>query len=380
MRGRSTNRKSGFSLLEMVIAMALGTIVLGAAVQLYSQGVAATWTVTQRAELQQDFRAASNMLTHDLSLAGAGLGNGAAIQLPTSATLPVYGCAQATGTPCYLGAANSTSVTYPVQGTTPYLYGLLPGYVRGPTLLAAQGATDAVTVVYTDATFFLDCYQATTTNATTVTFALTAGSQTSSNCTNNGATIQNVNDSVFGLTAGDLVLFRFGGTAVVAEVTASATATTATFATADVLHMNQASTSPKSLASIATNTTGFGTRLLVITYYVDNTISPPRLMRQVSGHAPMPVAENVAYLKFSYDLYNSSTSAPAVNQPNPGSGDANDTASAGLLPNQVTKINIVHMAMNSTLKGARGGFQGLDLETSVSARDLTFNNNYPLGP
>jgi hypothetical protein len=69
-----------------------------------------------------------------------------------------------------------------------------------------------------------------------------------------------------------------------------------------------------------------------------------------------------------------------VNQPNPGSGDANDTASNGLLPNQINKINIVHLAMNSTVKGARGGFQGLDLETSVSARDLTFNNNYPLGP
>jgi len=58
MSDRSTKRESGFSLLEMTVAMALGTLVLGAAVQLYSQGVAATWTVTQRAEMQQDFRAA----------------------------------------------------------------------------------------------------------------------------------------------------------------------------------------------------------------------------------------------------------------------------------------------------------------------------------
>src|SRR5258708_3211150 len=85
----SSKGARGFSLLEMAIAMALGTIVLGAAVQLYSQGVAATWTVTQRAELQQDFRAASNMLTRDLSLAGAGLSNGAAIALPAAPT-PVY--------------------------------------------------------------------------------------------------------------------------------------------------------------------------------------------------------------------------------------------------------------------------------------------------
>ena len=88
------------------------------------------------------------------------------------------------------GAANAAAATYPVQGTTPYLYGLIPGYNDGPTLLVAQGATDVVTVVYTDSTFFLDCYQATVTNATTVTFALTAASQASSNCTANGATIQ----------------------------------------------------------------------------------------------------------------------------------------------------------------------------------------------
>jgi Tfp pilus assembly protein PilW len=369
-------------LLEMVVAMGLGTLVIGAAVQLYSQGVAATWTVSQRAELQQDFRAASNMLTHDLSLAGAGLGNNVAIQLPTSATLPVYGCAQVTGTPCYLGSANTAGASYPTQGTTPYLYGLLPGYNGGPTLLTAQGATDVVTVVYTDSTFFLDCYQATASSATSVTFALTASSQASSNCTNNGATIQTVNDAVAGLTTGDLILFKFGTTPVVAEVNGAVTATTTAFGSGDVLNMNQASTSTKSLASIATGSTGFGTRLLVITYYIDNSITPPRLMRQVSGHTPMPVAENVAYMKFSYDLFNTTTNSPAVNQCNPGASTSCNPSpgSTGLLPNQITKINILHMAMNSTLKGAKGGYQGLDLETSVSTRDLTYSNSYPLGP
>jgi prepilin-type N-terminal cleavage/methylation domain-containing protein len=384
MSDRSTKRARGFSLLEMIIAMALGTIVLGGAVEIYIQGVSATWKVTQRAELQQDFRAASNMLTHDLSLAGAGLGNGAAIQLPTSATLPAYGCAQVTGSPCYLGSSNAAAVTYPTQGTTPYLYGLIPGYVDGPTLLAGQGATDVVTVVYTDSTFFLDCYQATATNATTVTFALTAGSQASSNCTANGATIQSVNDAALGLTAGDLILFKFGTTSVVAEVTGSATATTAPFASGDALHMNQASTSAKSYASIAAGSTGFGTRLLVITYYIDNSSTRPRLMRQVSGHTSMPVAEDVVYMKFTYDLYNSASTppAPAVGCQNPGSNTdvCVSGSSSGLLPNQITKINIAHMAMDSTMKGAQGGYQGMDLETSVSARDLTFNNNYPLSP
>jgi len=356
----SSKRASGFSLLEMAIAMALGTIVLGAAVQLYSQGVAATWTVTQRAELQQDFRAASNMLTRDLSMAGAGLSNGAAIALPAGTT-PAYGCDQAAK--CYI---NGAAAAYPKQGTTPYLYGLIPGWKYGPTLNASQGATDVVTVVYSDSTFYLSCYTATVTSSTVVTFTLPSPLT----CTlPSGVTApQNVNDSVVGLSPGDLVLFSFTPN-VVAEVTA-VSGNVVTFASGDVLNMNSTTAASGNLAHAAG--AGTGTRILVITYYIDNTISPPRLMRQVSGHSPMPVAENLAYLQFSYDLFDDATNTPSPDRADGGAG-----LTPPLLPNQITKINIKHMAMDSTLKGARGGYQGLDLETSVSARNLTYSNGYP---
>jgi prepilin-type N-terminal cleavage/methylation domain-containing protein len=382
MSGRSAKRESGFSLLEMTIAMALGTIVLGAAVQIYIQGVQATWTTTQRAELQQDFRAASNMLTTDLSLAGAGLNPGAAIALP-SATSPVYGCAQTTGThPCYI---NGGSVAYPAESGTAYLYGLMPGYDNGPTLLTAQGPTDVTTVVYTDTNFYLDCYTATITSATQVTFALPGS--TSVNCTsptgNTGA--QSVSDSAVGLVPGDLVLFTFGSTNVVAEVTTTASGAVATFASGDALNMNQAAAVSNSLASEYNShapVTGFAQRILVISYYINNSTSPSRLMRQVSGHTPVPVAENVVYLKFTYDLFNDTTDLPAIACSNPGaSSDGCSGASTGLLPNQITKINIQNMAIDSTLQGSQfgpgNGFQRMDLQTSVCARNLTYVNNYP---
>ncbi len=403
MSDRSTNHESGFSLLEMTIAMALGALVLAAAVQIYIQGVQATFTTSQRAELQQDFRAASNILTQDLSLAGAGLGDGAAIQLPTSASLPVYGCAQtgASPAPCYLGAANATSVTYPVQGTTPYLYGLLPGYDAGPTLLAAQGATDATTIVYTDSNFYLDCYTATITTATTVSFTVPASTTVNCASPTGDAGLQAANDAAVGLTAGDLILFTFGTTNVVAEVTgvsgttaagtvpAAGTSYTITFAANDALNMNQTNTANYSLAYQHTNgtLTGYGTRILVITDYIDNTLNPPRLMRQVSGHTPSPVAENVVYLKFTYDLFNESTYTPAIACSNPGAatdGCLVAGASTGLLPNQITKINIQNMAIDSALQGPQvgtggtgSGYQRMDLQTSVSARNLTYVNNYP---
>jgi prepilin-type N-terminal cleavage/methylation domain-containing protein len=382
MGDQSTKRERGFSLLEMIIAMALGTIVMGAAVQLYSQGVAATWQVSQRAELQQDFRAASNILTRDMSLAGAGLSANAAIQLPTSATIPRYGCDQ-TGS-CYLGNANNAAGTYPLQGGAPYLYGLLTGYRAGPTLISNPEATDTVTAVYTDNAFLLNCYTATVTSATVVTFSLP--SPLTCTMPSGVTTPQAVNDTIVGLTAGDLILFS-STPQVVAEVTGTPTATGATtftvpFAAGDVLNMNQA-TGTNSLAKLTTGTQAAAQRLMVITYYLDNTPLPPRLMRQISGHSPMPVAENIVYMKFSYDMYNDiiTPGQSVPNQCNPGYSTATyscDTSpgSAGLLPNQVTKINILHMAMDSTVKGAQGGYQGLDLETSVSARNLTYNNNY----
>jgi prepilin-type N-terminal cleavage/methylation domain-containing protein len=393
MSTHSTKRKRGFSLMEMLIAMALGLIVLAAAVQVFNQGLSATWKVSQRAQLQQDFRAASNMLTKDLSLAGAGLNPGTAIALPSGST-PQYGCDQST---CYL---NGVAGTYPINGGTPYLYGLIPGYNLGPTLLAAQGATDVVTGVYTDSSFYLNCYIPSVTTAGKVTFSQPAPpvTWTTSGCLPNGVTTpQAVNDAAVGLTTGDLVMMKLGGSTVVVEVTGAITAgtdgngnTTYTvpFANGDALKMNQTAAGYL-LNSIKNSATGSYTaapcggtgpcRLLVITYYIDNTTSPPRLMRQVSGHSPVPVVENVAYLKFSYDLFNSATNAPAVGCTNPGaSTDGCGGASNGLLPNQITKINILNMAIDSGLSSTVGnGYQSLSLQTSVSARNLTYTNNFP---
>jgi len=390
MSDQSTKRESGFSLMEMTIAMGLGTLVLGVGLQLYSQGVSATWTVSQRAELQQDFRAASDMLIRDLSLAGSGLGNGTQIPLP-SAVAPVYGCDQ---TPkCYLGSTNLVSGKYPLQSGTPTLYGLIPGYTLGPTLASNPAATDVVTVAYADSSFYLNCYQATVLALGKVTFGPATAPVNGvvptfppAGCLPSGvATPQTVNDTMLGLTPGDLVYFpslNIVGEVTAGTITVGANAVGATyavpFANSDVLNMNQTAAGG-GLNTAALNATGTNpVRLLVITYYIDNTVSPARLMRQISGHSPMPVSDGVVYMKFSYDLYNDGPPpVPAVNQPNPGSGDANDTASNGLYPTAITKINILHMAMDSTLHGAKG-YQGLDLETSVSARDLTYSNQYPL--
>jgi hypothetical protein len=109
--------------------------------------------------------------------------------------------------------------------------------------------------------------------------------------------------------------------------------------------------------------------MLLITYYLD--ISPvdgvtPRLMRVQNGRNPAPVAENVGYLKFSYDVFNG------------GSVSANQSSlPAGSTPSMITKVNITHMVMRSQLAGMTG-YQGLDIQTSIAARNMTFQQEYPI--
>jgi len=378
MQHRVTVRNQGFSLLEMMIAMALGAVVMAAAVSMFSKAVTGTWLVSQRAEMQQDFRAASTMMTKDISMAGSGMGNNVQIALPSgNGIVPVYGCDQIPK--CYI---NGSAVAYPTGGgTVPYLYGLMTGPKFGPTINAAAGPTDVITVVQADTVFLLSCYNLSVTNATVVSFTLTNPLPNTCVVPLPLTAPQAINDPIVGLTPGDLVELQVtigvgnGATSsiVMGEVTnvakTGATTYDVTFGAGDPLKMNQPTAASGSLKQII-NATGSANRINVISYSIDNSIVPPRLMRQTSGHTPIPLAENVAFLQFSYDLYDSTTGNVLTDVADGG-------ASQNLTPNQITKINIKHMSVNSTLRGS-GGYQGLDLQTSVSARDLTFKNDYPL--
>ncbi len=377
----------GFTLMEMMIAMALGAVVMAAAVQMFSKAVSGTFVVSQKAEMQQDFRAAASMLTKDAGMAGSGMGNNVQIALPSGngVQVPVYGCDQ---TPkCYI---NGGAVAYPTQvvgaSTVPYLYGLMPGSLFGPTVNAAGGPTDVMTVVNADTNFLLSCYNATVTSNTVVHFVLPAPLPNTCVVPLPLTAPQDINDPIVGLTPGDLVALQItigvgaGATSstVLGEVTNVAKTSVnnydVTFAAGDPLRMNQPTAAAGSLTQI-NGGNGSANRINVISYYIDNTIVPPRLMRQTSGHTPIPLAENVSFLQFSYDLYDSTSGNVLTDVADGG-------ASQNLTPNQITKINIKHMSVTSTLKGTGGGsangFQGLDLQTSVSARDLTFKNDYPL--
>ena len=360
LRKRTSTR--GFTLMELMIALAVGMLVIGTAVQLFTQFMKGSFVISERAQMQQDSRAAENMMIKDISQAGAGLPVGGVGLASGTAVAPVYGCDQIK---CYVGTgATPTGIAYPSK----YMNWIIPGYRMGPILQAGQPATDVITVVYADTFFLLNEYAVTfnNVNGTVVTFSPPAIPP--------ATPPQLVSDPVYGLKTGDFVLFQnttAGTTAMaVAEVTANVTGAgpnfTTNFADPDAVRLNQTAATSGDMAQITAGAGTTATRIWVVTYYVDNTTDPnhARLMRQVNGQTPAPVADNVSDLRFTYDTYDTA----GVLQTDVGSIGATS-------PNMIRKVNLKHLTFRTSLTGTTG-FQGIDIQTSVSARNMSFKNRY----
>src|ERR1700742_1192095 len=119
----------GFTLMEMLIAMGVGLVVLGSAVSLFSRAVTLSFMVTQRAEMQQNGRAALDMMAKDISLAGAGIPSGG-VQLPdgAGATASKFGC---DATTCYI-----TNNQFPLNNN---LFGVIPNPLVGLPVKTTNG-------------------------------------------------------------------------------------------------------------------------------------------------------------------------------------------------------------------------------------------------
>src|SRR5271170_5223369 len=339
------NSHRGFSLLELMVASTIGLIVILAMTSLFRTGMNATFTVTQRAETQQNMRAAIELMTKDISLAGAGLPSGG-LQLATAGGNSKVACNQ-TGT-CYVPAD-----TYP---TGNYMYGILPGFgngvQNGTAIPSAPAATnDSVTSIYCDYNFPLTNFSFTFPSTTQATVGaapvITAGLPT--NILAPGGL--NVGDLMFFLvttpgpgTAGSVQGTSSAQTAaVVGEITGLPNNTTIDFAAGDALNFNQ--TGANSLANTITTlgpalgggNTVTACRLNAVTYFLQvppagGTVQTPRLMRQVNGLNAVPVADNIINLQFSYDVISSTAGLMNANLANP--------IAAGDSPALIQKINM----------------------------------------
>jgi hypothetical protein len=375
MKMRLTKSQPGFSLLELTIAASLGLLVILAMTSLFRMGMSTTLTVTQRAETQQNMRAAIELLTKDISLAGSGLPSGG-LQLATAGGATKVACNQS-GT-CYVpGDLYNAN----------YMTGILPGFGNGvqssAIIAAAPAATnDSITSIYCDYNFPLSNFTFAFPTTTTATATVISGAVIPNNVLAPG-----------GLNVGDLMLFTVSsagngstsqGTsavqtaAAVGEITGLSPGTppTITFAPADPLNFNQAVGDANSLAYVIKNSMGGGTtvtacRLEAVTYFLQvppagGTVQTPRLMRQVNGLTAAPVADNIINLQFSYDVISSTSGLMNANLAN--------VIAAGDSPALIQKVNMWVMGQSLTAGGNRN--QSMYLASSVSTRNMSFCNSY----
>jgi prepilin-type N-terminal cleavage/methylation domain-containing protein len=357
MRMQKYNPRNGFTLLELMVSMALGLIVMAAMASLFKTGLNSTMLVTQRAETQQNMRAAIDLMVKDISMAGAGLPSGG-IQLPTGAgsSASKFGCDQS-------GVCHVPAYTYP---TANYMYGIIPGYKNGVESNAvipaapAPAINDSITSIYCDYNFPLFEYDVTA-------FGANGGSITLAVDPLYTANPPPAVNAAGGIVAGDLIMVSNNVGTAVGEVT-NVTANKITFGNLDPLNMNQSGAASNNMTSISGGASTVAYRLFAVTYYltVPAAGQTPRLMRQVNGLTPVPVADDIINLQFAYDTYNSTTDALDPNQANPlGVSES---------PNNIQKINITVMGQSIITNGNKA--QNLYLATDVSARNMAFRNRY----
>jgi prepilin-type N-terminal cleavage/methylation domain-containing protein len=347
--------EKGFTLVELLVAMAVTVIILGGALLLFSNSIQTSNLTLKRSEVETEARAALNQISRDLSQAGTGVPlNGIAIpSVGTGGANPNFAC---DATQCYTGLDAAYT-----QGL---LYKVTPGNTIGPTI---SEPSDAIKIVYVDPTLNWAAFQA-------ATIAVNGSSLTMP-----AATAPAVTDPAVGITPGDVILLQNVYGSAVGVVTAVG-GQTITFG-GDALNINQVAAPAGNIKSLATPGSNPVTypaiqvsRLMMVTYFIQTFVGAngpdARLMRQLGSHPPVPVAEHIEDLKFTYDVVDPITNALTANSPDAVTG--NPPVSQ---PNQIRKINI-NVTSKAIRKDVGGQVQRINLTTSVGPRNLSFRDRY----
>jgi prepilin-type N-terminal cleavage/methylation domain-containing protein len=383
MRFHPIKNSRGFSLVELLIAMALGLILLASVTQLFKSGMDASRVVSQRTEMQDDVRAAINMISRDVSLAGSGLPPGG-IALPFgpgNSGLSVFAKDQVLKT-WMNNNTYPTGVFGPAPGSpvTNYMYGLIPGPLNGMekggaiVIPATNQAADAITSTYVDFTFPLNQYVATFADntGTKINLAIPAPAPVPA--------LPAFINGPGGIQVGDLILLSSSASSAIGEVT-NVAATSITFANLDPLNINQTGAASGNILALCAGNPCTSPavpamnayRVNAVTYFVEVPAVAgqlPKLMRQVDGHTPQPIADDVISLKITYDVCDG-TITPGVN---PNCAGISDLFANGFTPNDVHKVDIAVMGQSILSYGNKA--QNMQLTTSVSTRNLTFRDRY----
>src|SRR5580658_2076373 len=388
--------QKGFSLIELLVAMAILLIVVSVATTAFIQDQHVSEAVALEANVQENLRAGMHFSVRDLTQAGEGI-PAAGISIPNTAG----GVSNVTrpGTPAasIFQSQSVPAVTY--TSLPPVIPGSQLGSVvttqnaSSKAILTGGFNTDIITILYEDNTVVSSAGRAAAPLLTATPVNQPVGPPIcNGTITANGSSLT-LDPNCFTmpggptpLAVGNLILFHnINGTAL--EYVTSISGSTINFAAGDPAGLNQTGLpngTVGNLAVAATPTTI--SRVWMVTYYLDVVTNPakPQLVRQVNypnypagaaANPPQQIGEVIENLGFSYDIVN--TQDPAGTYPN-GPGDA-PTALAPDTPFAFRAVN-VYLGGRSEYPWTWTNppqFLRNSLTTQVSIRSLSFGVLFP---
>lgn len=419
-------RASGFSLIELLVAMTVTLIIVAATLSLFESALHTNDTTQQLTNMESNLRSGLNLITRDLLQAGQGIPTGG-VPIPSGA-----GCNNvnrpapaATGTQsfpygCPVGSNSNLPALIPgnQMGITVPSPAAGGGNLGNPNLTwvpSANAKSDIMTMMYQDNDLVTNIVAATL--STNPLVSLSSTSMTFSPAVAvSGAGVSN------GVNVGDIFLISGpnpgsgGGTLNRYVVVTSYTGQTVKFNAGDVFNLNQQGVAasgtvndfnpnPPGTTFPASCTYGSpwppnplpsgcvytAQRVLMVSYWLDmsapiNGQAIPRLMRQLGmppslascngspppAGCPRPVAEVIESLELSYDYVNGTV--PVNNEPSTALAAA--ACSCSLTDSQIRKVNIYLAGRSDALLAQTGQYLRTNMATQVDVRSLAFVNRY----
>jgi prepilin-type N-terminal cleavage/methylation domain-containing protein len=349
-------KQSGFTLLEMLVAIAVTLVVVGAALGALNDAARMNQGVALSADMEENLRAGMNLMVRDLIQTGEGIPIGG-IPIPTG------GSAGLINRP---GPVSGAPLTFPPAFTT--LPAITPGAGLGPVSLGVP--TDIVTILYADNSLPLSSVPSGV--------ILPSGNPSGTTISASGDSLTvdasvPINVGNLALRPGDLIMFSNAQGNALQVITRASGGQSVNFDKNDVYNMNQRNDPQGTIKQIQAPP-GSGnyspttvTRVWMLTYYLDTQTDPlrPRLMRQVDFKPVEPVGEVLENLQVSFDLVDGVTNPTNVKTPPPANS-----------PNQIRKVNLFLAARSTALYVRTGQYLRQNLVTQVSLRSLAFVNRY----
>jgi len=418
-------KKAGFTMVELMTAMAVSMLVLLAATSAFRDAMRMNTNTTLSSDMYDNLRSGMNMMVQDLVQTGAGIPTGG---IPIPSTPDVNGCNTDAATkrverpPAVFGLTFNGPNAKQV-GCNTVLPAVEPGADLGPQITSPDGTsgplTDIITVLYVDNTLPASLAKTVSDTQPPLYNALDA-CFINYNYVNNGKTCLNGNNLCTGaanfifdgsknltsvtldptcqvignggvpINPGDLIMFYNANGQALQAVT-SVSGQTLNFASGgsngDAFGLNGRAGTDTAGTIKQIQNTGGGltnvptsiTRIWMITYYLDNQTDPdhPRLMREVNFNPPQPVGEVFENLQFTYNFADGTP--PSVSQPTVPTVPNPD------LESQIRSVNVymgVRSAESSPLLSGpwsspkRMKYVRANLDTQVDLRSLAYFNAY----